>query len=44
MNQESLRLSLTLEVANLTDARVFDIFGAQRPGRAYFAKITGYLR
>lgn len=33
----------TLELQNLTDARVFDTFGAQRPGRAAFLKISGEL-
>lgn len=30
----------SLEVQNLTDARVFDFFGVQRPGRAVFVKTT----
>jgi TonB family protein len=33
-------LSTTLEVQNLTDAPVFDLFGVQRPGRAFFGKTT----
>lgn len=33
----------TLEVQNLTDARVFDSFGVQKPGRAVFVKISGEL-
>jgi vitamin B12 transporter len=37
------RGSATLEVDNLTDAKVFDNFGAQRPGRAYYLKITGEM-
>ncbi|MEM8895309.1 MAG: TonB-dependent receptor, partial [Bacteroidota bacterium] len=32
------RLALTLEVQNLTDAKVFDLFGVQRPGREYYFK------
>jgi vitamin B12 transporter len=31
-------LSLSAEIQNLTDARVFDLFGVQRPGRALFLK------
>lgn len=32
--------SLSLEVSNLTDARVFDFFGVQKPGRAFSLKAT----
>jgi vitamin B12 transporter len=38
-----LRGSATLEVDNFTDAKVFDNFGVQRPGRAYYLKLTGDL-
>lgn len=34
------RCTLTAEVQNLTDQVVFDFFGVQRPGRAYFFKLT----
>lgn len=37
------RGSATLEVNNLTDARVFDNFGVQRPGRAFYFKMTAEL-
>ena len=30
--------STTLEVSNLTDERVFDFYGVQRPGRAFYVK------
>jgi vitamin B12 transporter len=33
-------LGMTVEVQNLTDARAFDFFGVQRPGRAFHAKTT----
>lgn len=33
-------LSFSLEVQNVTDARAFDFYGVQRPGRAFFAKTT----
>jgi vitamin B12 transporter len=33
----------TVEVQNLTDARVFDSFGAQRPGRALYIKLAAEL-
>lgn len=35
-----LRLGTTLEAQNLTDAKLFDFYGVQRPGRAFFAKWT----
>jgi vitamin B12 transporter len=33
-------ISHALEIQNLTDARVFDYFGAQRPGRAVYYKLV----
>jgi vitamin B12 transporter len=36
-------LVTTFEIQNVTDARVFDSFGVQRPGRAFFVKISGDL-
>jgi vitamin B12 transporter len=36
-------LSTTLEVQNLTNEPVFDFFGVQRPGRAFFVKTTAEL-
>ena len=33
-------LSFTGEIQNLTDAKVFDLFGVQRPGRAAFFKVV----
>ena len=33
----------TLELQNLTDAKVFDFFGVQRPGRAIYLKVSGEL-
>jgi outer membrane receptor protein involved in Fe transport len=38
-----LRGSVTLEVDNLTSAKVFDNFGVQRPGRAFYLKVTGEM-
>jgi vitamin B12 transporter len=38
---DALELDTTVEVQNLADARVFDNYGAQRPGRAYYFKLTG---
>lgn len=37
------RGSATLELDNLTDAKVFDNFGVQRPGRAFYLKVTGEI-
>ena len=37
------RGSATLEIDNVTDAKVFDNFGVQRPGRAFYLKLTGEL-
>ncbi|MDQ2643175.1 MAG: TonB-dependent siderophore myxochelin receptor MxcH [Myxococcota bacterium] len=36
-------ISSTLEVQNVTDATVFDFFGVQRPGRAFYIKTTAEL-
>jgi vitamin B12 transporter len=32
--------SWTAEVQNLTDAKTYDFFGVQRPGRAFYVKVT----
>lgn len=37
------RLDTTFEVQNLTDARLYDSFGVQRPGRAFYLKVAGEL-
>ena len=34
-------VTTTFEVQNVTDERVYDVFGLQRPGRAYYLKMTG---
>ncbi|WP_394828068.1 TonB-dependent siderophore myxochelin receptor MxcH [Pendulispora albinea] len=33
----------TLEVQNVTDERVYDFFGVQRPGRAVYLKVSGEI-
>jgi vitamin B12 transporter len=33
-------VATTLEVQNATNARVFDFYGQERPGRSYFLKVT----
>jgi outer membrane cobalamin receptor len=40
IQRDGRAFSFSGEVANLTDARAFDFFGAQRPGRAAFFKTT----
>lgn len=35
--------SASVEIYNLTNAKVFDFYGAQKAGRALYAKITGEL-
>ncbi len=37
---ESTTLSTSFEVQNLTDERVFDFYGVQRPGRSFHVKMT----
>lgn len=37
------RGSATLEIDNVSDAKVFDNFGVQRPGRAFYFKLTGEI-
>ncbi|HTV20946.1 MAG TPA: TonB-dependent receptor, partial [Polyangiaceae bacterium] len=34
------RLATTLELQNLADEKVYDFFGVQRPGRAFYAKMA----
>ncbi|MEM1270793.1 MAG: carboxypeptidase-like regulatory domain-containing protein [Bacteroidota bacterium] len=38
-----VRWALTGEIQNLTNATVFDFFGVQRPGRAFYIKLTSQL-
>jgi outer membrane cobalamin receptor len=40
VHRERASLSTTLEIQNLTDERVFDFYGVQRPGRAFYLKTT----
>jgi hypothetical protein len=44
MDLRPATLTATLEVQNLGDAKVYDFYGVQRPGRAYFLKLTGDFR
>ena len=43
VSRDAAHMTWTLELQNLTDARAFDNFGVQRPGRAFFAKLTANL-
>lgn len=40
MNMKSVQYALTLEMQNLTNVKVFDLYGVQRPGRALYVKLT----
>jgi vitamin B12 transporter len=41
--RDLLRTSSTFEISNLGDAKLFDNFGVQRPGRAFYFKVTAEL-
>ena len=38
------RTTATLEIQNVTDALLYDNFGVQRPGRAFYAKLAATFR
>jgi vitamin B12 transporter len=40
VDTEEARVSASVEVQNLTDAKLYDFFGVQRPGRAVFGKVS----
>ena len=40
MSISRVQSALTVEVQNLANAKVFDFFGVQRPGRAFYVKLT----
>lgn len=40
MNIKNTQTSLTIEMQNLTNTKVFDLYGVQRPGRAFYVKLT----
>jgi vitamin B12 transporter len=42
--RDGLRATSTVEVDNVTDAKLFDNFGLQRPGRAFYLKATAEFR
>ena len=43
VNRDFARLTATVEVQNITDAKLYDNFRVQRPGRAFYAKLTASL-
>jgi hypothetical protein len=43
VSRDYARIVTTLELDNVSDAKVFDNYGAQRPGRAFYLKLTGEL-
>jgi vitamin B12 transporter len=40
---EIARVNATFEVQNVTDEQRYDFFGAQRPGRTFYAKLGGQI-
>ncbi len=42
-NSDVVRTTTTVEIDNLTDAKAYDFFGVQRPGRAFYLKLTGEI-
>jgi hypothetical protein len=40
LDRYPMRGAATLEIDNVSDAKVFDNFGVQRPGRAFYLKVT----
>ena len=44
LQRDYATVTTTFEIDNLTDARVYDNYGVQRPGRAFYLKLTGDLR
>jgi hypothetical protein len=40
LNRGVVTQTWSVELANLTDARTYDFFGTQRPGRSFSAKVT----
>ncbi len=43
VKRDIARVTSTFEIDNLTEAKVFDNYGVQRPGRALYLKITGEI-
>lgn len=43
VRHDGREITSTLEVSNFTNARAFDFYGIERPGRAVYFKITGEL-
>jgi vitamin B12 transporter len=43
VNRDFARLTATVEVQNIADAKLYDNFRVQRPGRAFYAKLTASL-
>ncbi|MEM6532150.1 MAG: TonB-dependent receptor plug domain-containing protein [Myxococcota bacterium] len=41
VQRQYAELAFSVEAINLTDTNIFDFFGAQRPGRSLFTKVTG---
>lgn len=41
--RDAARVTSTFEVDNVTDERLYDNFGVQRPGRSFFVKLVGEI-
>jgi hypothetical protein len=43
VSRDVVRITSTVEVDNIANAKLFDNFGVQRPGRAFYVKVAGEL-
>jgi len=43
INPKPATITASFEVQNFTDAKAYDFFGVQKPGRAYYLKVTADL-
>lgn len=43
VTRSATRIVSTFEIDNVSNAKAYDNFGVQRPGRAYYVKVTGDL-
>lgn len=43
VSRDLARVTSTFEIDNVTDARVYDNFGLQRPGRGFYVKVSGEI-
>jgi len=43
VSRAAARVTSTFEIDNVTDAKVYDNFGLQRPGRSFYVKVNGEI-